>query len=187
MGWWRLMNFLKFKNLFVNHGEKGFTLCSFTDFQVLDPGLPTALDRGEIIAQSLRVFNGIFFAGGCTGVYPCMQNIPLSCKSSAFLRNSLHTTLHYVTKPDPTHTPNTGAREQFKYWLSPNGSEARTKQNFAGNGCGSHQVLLPQVTLNSLLKMCSFCYALMIAFGKTLYWRVKNKFKAHELIKILSL
>lgn len=38
-------------------------------------------------------------------VYTCMQNIPLYCKSFTFLCNLLHANLYYVTKPDPTNTP----------------------------------------------------------------------------------
>lgn len=39
------------------------------------------------------------------GAYTCMQNIPLYCKSFTFLCNLLHANLYYVTKPDPTNTP----------------------------------------------------------------------------------
>lgn len=148
----------------------------------------------ELTKESLLLnpcsFNVIFFAVGCIGA-GCLS---VHAKYSFVLQElcvSLELAAHHLALCDRTwsRTPSQSeAQEQFKYRLSPNRSEAtRTKQNFAGNGCGRDQVLPPQVTLNSLLKMYSLCCALMLAFWKALYWRVENKFKAHKLIKILNL
>lgn len=169
MGWWgSLIHFLKVKNLCVHQlcepWGKGIYLVLLHRFPGAKswpsqcPGWSFELTQEPLLHDSCW-FNVIFLQWDVPEprVYPCMQNIPLSCKSSAFLWNSLGTTLHRVTEPDPTNTPKLEAQEQLESWSSPNGSVARrTKQNFAGNGCGSGQVLLHQMTLNSLLKTVLF-------------------------------
>lgn len=150
----------------VNHEEKGFTWCSFADFQVLNPGLPTALAgvlnwHGRayctIPASLMRFF--------CSRMYRSRVFIR-ACKIFLCLAGALHFLGTRCTAPCtmwPNLIPQTlPSLKRFKYWLSPNGSEARTKQSFAGNGCGSGQFLLHLMTLNSLLKMYSFCDALML-------------------------
>lgn len=153
--WWgSLINLLKVKNLCVHQlcepRGKGIYLVLLHRFSGVKswpshcPEWSFELTQESLLHNCCQ-FNVVFFAVGYIrpGVYPCMQNIPLSCESSAFLWNLLHTTLHQVTKPDPANTPKFEAQEQFKYWLSTNGSVARrTKQNFAGNGWGSDQFLL---------------------------------------------
>lgn len=152
------------------------------------PGWSLELTQESLLHNPCQ-FNAIFFAVGCIGA-ACLS---VHAKYSFVLQElciSLELAAQHLALCDQTwshkHSP---SLKQFKYWLSPNGSEARrTKQSFAGNGCGRDRFLLRQMTLNSLLKMYYFCNALMLERPwKALYWRVKNKFKAHQHTKILNL
>lgn len=126
MGWWgSLMNFLKVKNLcpsavWTMWKRDLFSLRSFTDFQVLNPGLPSALDG--VLNWHRRVYctipaslTWVFFGFFCRRMYLSRLFI-LACKIFLCLARALellHSSLHYVTKPDPTNTPKAEAGSTF--------------------------------------------------------------------------